>query len=225
MLVEGLIDDARETRSQGSGGSPVDFLDPATCEAILNGLYDTDGRIPEFSEGPPGTPPQSLPLEVATHDGHTQTGVAYTREKATNTFIDVTHTATQVVSRPHHWTSSTQTDPIAVPQQDQSTQDHLRPRRSAAFTQTARLGTYHRGMQTDRPALTVDSTTSMAPVLVTSISCHAGAYFTNDVIPPGVVRPRLPWAYTYAQFEALLLAYPTVHPEHFVTFGVLQAQP
>jgi len=55
--------------------------------------------------------------------------------------------------------------------------------------------------------------------------CQAGAYFDNDVIPPGVLRPRLPWAYTYGQFEALLLAYPTVHPEDFITFGVIQAQP
>jgi len=65
----------------------------------------------------------------------------------------------------------------------------------------------------------------MVPVLVATTGCQAGAYFDNDTIPPGVHRPRLPWAYTYAQFEALLLAYPTVHPEDFVTFGVLQAQP
>jgi len=65
----------------------------------------------------------------------------------------------------------------------------------------------------------------MAPVLVATTGCQADAYFNNDTIPPGVRRPRLPWAYTYAQFEALLLAYPTVHREDFVTFGVLQAQP
>jgi len=65
----------------------------------------------------------------------------------------------------------------------------------------------------------------MDPVLVAMTGCQAGAYFNNDEIPPGVVRPRLPWAYTYAQFEALFLAYPTVHPEDFVTFGVLQAHP
>jgi len=71
----------------------------------------------------------------------------------------------------------------------------------------------------------VDSTMSMAPVLVATKGCQARAYFDNEYIPPGVHRPRLPWAYTYGQFEALLLAYPTVHPEDFVTFGVLQAQP
>jgi len=65
----------------------------------------------------------------------------------------------------------------------------------------------------------------MAPVLVAATGCQAGAYFNNETIPPGVHRPRLPWAYTYAQFEALLLAYPTVHPEDFITFGVIQAQP
>jgi len=65
----------------------------------------------------------------------------------------------------------------------------------------------------------------MAPVLVATTGCQAGAHFDNDVIPPGVHRPRLPWAYSYRQFETLLLAYPTVHPEDFITFGVLQAQP
>jgi len=65
----------------------------------------------------------------------------------------------------------------------------------------------------------------MAPVLVATTGCQAGAYFDNEVIPPGVPRPRLPWGYTYPQFEALLLAYLTVHPEDFVTFGVIQAQP
>jgi len=65
----------------------------------------------------------------------------------------------------------------------------------------------------------------MAPVLVATTGCQAGANFDNETIPPGVHRPRLPWAYTYGQFEALLLAYLTVHPEDFVTFGVLQAQP
>jgi len=65
----------------------------------------------------------------------------------------------------------------------------------------------------------------MTPVLVTSTGCQAGAYFDNDVIPPGVPSPCLPWAYTYGQFGALLDAYPAVHPEDFVTFGVLQALP
>jgi len=96
MLVEGPTD-TRETMSQGSGGSPVHFLDTATCNAILEGLRDTDGHMPDFDSAP-CTPPPALPLEVTHVDGHTQTGVAFTREKATSTFIDVTHTATQVVS-------------------------------------------------------------------------------------------------------------------------------
>jgi len=71
----------------------------------------------------------------------------------------------------------------------------------------------------------IDSTTSMAPAVVATTGCQAGAYFDNDTIPPGVCRPRLPWAYSYRQFEALLLAYPIVHPKDFITFGVLEAQP
>jgi len=61
----------------------------------------------------------------------------------------------------------------------------------------------------------------MTPVFTTSTGCQAGAYFANDVIPPGVPRPRLP----YGQFGAFLDAYPAVHSEDFVTFGVLQALP
>jgi len=172
-----------------------------------------------------------LARETTTRDGHTQTGVSHSCEKATNTFTDVTDAATQVSNRPHVWSSATQTEATVASTHDQSTPDHLRPRRYHAFsqtarpaytqtfTQTARPGTFHRGAQTDRPALN-DSSMSMAPVLVATTGCQAGAHYSNDVIPPGVLRPRLPWAYTYEQLEALLLAYPTVHPEDFVTFGV-----
>jgi len=104
MLVEGPTDDARETLSQGSDGSPVNFFDPATCEAILHGLRDRDGRMPTFS--PPGTPPPALDTEMSTRERHTQTTVTRTADKATHTFQDVTHTGTQVVSRPHMWTSA-----------------------------------------------------------------------------------------------------------------------
>jgi len=65
----------------------------------------------------------------------------------------------------------------------------------------------------------------MPPVLVTSTSCQAGAYFDNEIIPPGAPRPKLPWAYSYAQLDALLSAYPDVHPEDFITYGILQTQP
>jgi len=178
--------------SQGSGGSPVNFLDPATCEAILDGLWDADERMPAFAVSPPGTPPPLLLLEMTTRDGHTQTGVSYSREKATNTFIDVTDAATQVVSRPHLWTSATQTATLVASTHDQTTQAHLRPRRSEAFSQTARPGTYHRVTQTDRPAPTIDSGTAMAPVLVATTGCQAGAYYSNDVILPGVILPGVP---------------------------------
>jgi len=65
----------------------------------------------------------------------------------------------------------------------------------------------------------------MPQVLVTSTSFQAGCHFDNEVIPPGAPLPKLPWAYTYAQFDALLTAYPNVHPKDLVTFGILQAQP
>jgi len=54
---------------------------------------------------------------------------------------------------------------------------------------------------------------------------QAGCYFDNEVIPLGAPRPKLPWAYTYAQFDQLLQAYPKVHPQEFVTFCILQEQP
>jgi len=55
--------------SQGSGGSPVNFLDPATCEAILDGLRDTDGTCPT-SVRPAHLPRRCLarrPPMTATH--------------------------------------------------------------------------------------------------------------------------------------------------------------
>jgi len=227
-----------QEEAMSQGGSPVDFLDQATCDAILEGLRDQEGHIPDFTDSPPGNPPPNLPRETTSRDGHTQTGACHSqREKASNTHIDVADAATQVISRPHLWSTATQTATIVTESHDQATQDHLRPPRRNMFTQTAhpgssnvmtqtaRPGSYHRASQTTPPAPTVDSATSMAPVLVATTGCQAGAFYTNDIIPPDVPRPRLPWAYTYEQFEALLLAYPTVHPEDFVTFGVFQALP
>jgi len=46
-----------------------------------------------------------------------------------------------------------------------------------------------------------------------------------DEIYPGATRPRLPWGYSYAQFNELLPTYPTVHPDDLVTYEILQAQP
>jgi len=64
----------------------------------------------------------------------------------------------------------------------------------------------------------------MPPVLVELVGCQAGAYCDNEVIPPGAPRPKLPWVHISA-FDALLAAYPYVHPEDFVMYGILQAQP
>jgi len=124
-------------------------------------------------------------------DSHTQTGATFSREKATMTFVDVTHFATQVSSKPHVWKSATQTDPFVSSTQDASTQVLIRPRRHEAFAQTARPGTYNRPSQTDHPALS-DASTSIAPVLMAMTGCQAGAYFDTATIPPGVPRPRLP---------------------------------
>jgi len=65
----------------------------------------------------------------------------------------------------------------------------------------------------------------MPPTLTTTVGSQAGAYLNNEIIPPGAPRPKLPWAYTYAQFDQLLQAYSEVHAEDFVTFGILQEQP
>jgi len=95
-----------------------------------------------------------------------------------------------------------------------------------AYTQTATTArsTKTSWTQVPRPLLQ-DTGIDMPPVLVSSTGCQAGAYFVNEVIPPGAHRPKLPWAYTYAQFDALLSAYPDVRLEDFVTYGILQAQP
>jgi len=58
LWPEGPTDHTQgETMSQGSGESPVNFLDPATCDAILEGLRDQERYIPDFTVSPPGTPP------------------------------------------------------------------------------------------------------------------------------------------------------------------------
>jgi len=50
--------------SQGSDGSPVQLLDPATCDDILADFRGADGRLPNF-DSKPGTPPPALEAEVA----------------------------------------------------------------------------------------------------------------------------------------------------------------
>jgi len=71
-----------------------------------------------------------------------------------------------------------------------------------AFTQTARPATSSTTSwtQTHRPAFIITST-DMPPVLVASTGYQAGVFFNNEEIS----------------------AYPDVHPEDFVTFGVLHA--
>jgi len=191
-----------EAMSQGSG-SPVAFLDATTCEDILADIRRPDGTLPDFGSIPsePESPPPALELEVTHSDRVTQTELAPSRDQAT-----------QVLSRPHRWTSATKT-PALTSTTDQTTQVLLRPRQSWAFTQTERPATSTSSSWTQVPRVDLtDTATDMPPVLVTSTSCQAGAYFNNDEIPPGVPRPRLPWAYSYAQFGALLTAYPDVHP-------------
>jgi len=201
--------------SQGSDGSLVQFLDPATCDVILNDLRHADGSFPNFDSSDPGSPVPVLEAEVACGERSTQTSPVPTQDQSTYvlmvpTPVSVSDQATQVISRPHQAVSYTQT-PSAAPTSEKGTE---MPQRSTPTT----------GTQMPRVILT-DRGTEMPPVLVTSSGCQAGAYFENEVIPPCASRSKLPWAYTYAQFDALLAAYPDVHPEDFVTYGIFQAQP
>jgi len=167
---------------------------------------------------------------VACGKGGTQTSPVPTHDQATYVLmvpppVLVADAATQVVTRPHQTTSSTQT-PSSAPTSDQGTQVTIRPPRSVAYTQTATAPNSTRSSCTQVPrTATTNTGTDMSWVLVISTSCQAGEYFDNEVIPPGAPRPKLPWAYTYAQYDALLAAYPDVHPEDFMTCGILQAQP
>jgi len=78
--------------------------------------------------------------------------------------------------------------------------------------------------QMTRPILK-DRGTSTTTVTFKMATCQTKVYFDNSEIPPGAPRPTLPWGYGYQQFDSLLAAYPEVHPEDFVTFGILQEQP
>jgi len=151
---------------------------------------------------------------VAHGDKESQTSPAPTQDQAT-----------QVLSRPHQETSSTQT-PAPASTSDQGQQVLLRPPRSVAFTQTEKPATSRTTSWTQkyRPS-SEDSGTDMPPVNIATVGSQAGCYFNNDTIPPGAPQPKLLWAYTYAQFDELLAAYPELHPEDFVTFGILQEQP
>jgi len=136
----------------------------------------------------------------------TQTHLASTCDRSTDARSPAatSDAATQILSRPHQGTSATQTL-TPTPTSDQGTQVLLRLRQSWAFTQTERPATSTRTSWTQVPRVALtDTSIDMPTVLVASTGCQAGAYFNNDVIPPGAPCPRLPWA----PFEALLAAYP-----------------
>jgi len=191
-------------------GTPLPFLDPSACDEILADLRMPDGTLPDFAELPsqPSSPPPRL--EVARCNMSTQVDTPRSHD-----------VGTQVLSRPHRRPAETQTPSVYTA--DICTQVLIRPPRSVAYTQTARSATTS-WTQTARPSL-IHTGTDMTPVLVNSTGCQAGANFDTDHIPPGVPRPRLPWNYSYAQFGALLSLYPNIHPEDFITFGVLNDQP
>jgi len=91
-------------------------------------------------------------------------------------------------------------------------------------TVTAAKSTRTSCTQVPRPQLQ-DTGTDMPLIQTKTAESQVGCYFDIEVIPPGALRPQLPRAHSYAQFDQLLQAYPEVHPEDFVTFGVLQEQP
>jgi len=80
--------DAQEQFSQGAmsqgSGSPVNFLDPETCNTILQDLRGADGKLPDFDsiESDPGSPPPALEAAVAL-DRATQTAPASTQDQST----------------------------------------------------------------------------------------------------------------------------------------------
>jgi len=198
--------------SQGSG-SPVAFLDAETCENISQDLRGADGKLPDFDSvgSDPGSPPPALEAKVAYGERATQTSPVQTQDQATFVIMAAGHRsvsdqATQITSRPHQATSDTQTALAST--SDQGTQVLLRPPRSVAFTQTATAprSTRTSWTQVPRPDLR-DTGTDMPPTTTTSAETQAGCYFDKEIIPPGAPRPKLPWAYTYAQFDQLLQAY------------------
>jgi len=171
-----------ETMSQGSG-SPITFLDPITCNDIMADLRRADGQLPDFGSvgSEPGSPPLALELEVTHCEREAQTSPSLTQDQAT-----------QVLSRPHQGTSSTEI-PAPASTSDQGQQALLRPPCSVAFTQTAKPATSRTTTWTQTHRLTSnDIGTEMPQVLTVPTGCQAGTLFDNEVIPPGVPRPKLP---------------------------------
>jgi len=176
-------DDARASFSRGAGspgsGSPITFLDPSTCDDILADIRGPDGTLPDFGSIPsePGSPPPALELEVTHSEQGIQTDPAPTQDQAT-----------QVLSRPHQGTSSSQT-PALASTSDQGIQV-LRPRQLWAFTQTERPATSTRFSWTQVPRVGLtDTANDIPPVLVTSTSCQAGRTSTTTGSYPARSSP------------------------------------
>jgi len=214
--------------SQGSG-SPVAFLDAETCDNILQDLREADGKLPDFNsvESDPRSPPPAFEPEVAL-DRATQTVPTPTQDQSAFVLMvrredvmkSVAHQCIQALPPQLVSEGYTQTPPTWT--REKATQLSPGPTCDRG-TEMPAVTTTEAATQMVRAALR-DRVTDMPPVRTTTTSSQAGSFFDNEVIPPGAPRPKLPWAYTYAQFDQLLAAYPDVHPEDFVTFGILQEQ-
>jgi len=116
--------------SQGSG-SPVNFLDPETCDDILKDLRREDGMVPDF-ESNPGSPPPTLEAEVACDRG-TQTSPVPIQDQSTNVLMirsedcikTVSHQSVQALPPQLVVEGSTQTLPAWT--RDNVTKCHLAP--------------------------------------------------------------------------------------------------
>jgi len=217
--------------SQGSG-SPVAILDAETCKNILQDLRGADGKLPDFNSvgSDPRSPLPALEAEVAHGEQATQTSPVQTQDQATFVLVapgprSVSDQATQVVSRPHQGTSYTQTPPLC---------SYIRTGHPSPSTAPTFRGLHSNGDGPQEHQVLMDPSPSHsnerlwhrhAPGAGDLEWLQAGAYFDNEIIPPGAPRSKLLWVNTYAQFDALLAVYPDVHPEDFITYGILQAQP
>jgi len=120
--------DAQASFSQGAcsqgSGSPVAFMDAETFDHLLADLRGADGQLPDFDSigSESGSPPPALEAEVAHCKRATQTFPVSTRNQSTDALapLATSDAATQVLSRPHQGTSSTQT-PALASTSDQST--------------------------------------------------------------------------------------------------------
>jgi len=193
--------------SQGSGEFPVNFLDIDTCENILQGLRREDETLPSF-DSDSDTPPPVLEAAVACYRG-TQTPSGPSQDQGVQ--------ALPPQLRPE---SSTQTLPPWT--RDNVTQ---MPHGITRDNKTQMPQVITRDNVTQMPqVISRDNETSMPSVTYSTTTTQTKVYFDTAEIPPGAPCPTLPWGYSYHQFD-LLQAYPEVHPEDFVTFGILQEQP